>query len=110
MTNYILQHHPNESGIVYCLTKKVRPHTFFQSHLTSVAQDAETVASGLNNQSHGKIKTGVYHSEVKDGHKEDLHLKWRLGSIKVVCATIGNVNRLSALKKMLTLPAEQPLV
>jgi ATP-dependent DNA helicase Q1 len=40
--------------------------------------------------SDGKIRTGVYHSEVKDHEKEVLHKHWRQGEIEVVCATIGN--------------------
>lgn len=39
--------------------------------------------------SRGKIKTGVYHADVQDSQKENLHLRWRNGDIKVVCATIG---------------------
>ena len=58
-------------------------------------QDAETVAQGLSDITNGQIRTGVYHSDVKDGAKEDLHRRWRKGHVKVVCATIGGVNRLS---------------
>ncbi|KAJ7225663.1 ATP-dependent DNA helicase [Mycena pura] len=73
MKNYILAKHPNETGIVYCFTKK----------------DAERVAEGLVKQSGGKIKTGVYHAERKDEEKEMLHRQWRKGAIQVVCATIA---------------------
>ncbi|KAK0468201.1 P-loop containing nucleoside triphosphate hydrolase protein [Desarmillaria tabescens] len=73
MTDYILEYHPHDSGIVYCLTRN----------------DAEIVAQRLYEQSEGKILTGVYHAEKKDGEKEDLHVKWRKGNIKVVCATIA---------------------
>jgi ATP-dependent DNA helicase Q1 len=51
-------------------------------------QDAESVASGLRE---GQIMTGVYHADVGDAKKEDLHQKWRQGAIKVVCATTGNI-------------------
>lgn len=37
----------------------------------------------------GKIKTGVYHADRHDREKEGLHVAWREGTIKVVCATIG---------------------
>ena len=37
----------------------------------------------------GQIKTGVYHSEIGDGEKERLHLRWRRGEVQVVCATIA---------------------
>jgi superfamily II DNA helicase RecQ len=31
----------------------------------------------------------VYHADVNDAQKERLHVKWRSGEIRVVCATIG---------------------
>lgn len=73
MMNYILEKHPRDTGIIYCLTKK----------------DADNVAESLNTLSDGKIKTGVYHSDVPDARKENLHRQWRDGKVKVVCATIG---------------------
>jgi ATP-dependent DNA helicase Q1 len=54
-----------------------------------VCQDTETVAEGLAKVSKGAIRTGVYHADVGDGEKESLHVRWRNGSIQVVCATIG---------------------
>lgn len=39
--------------------------------------------------SEGRIKTGVYHAEIKDRDKEELHENWHLGKVKVMCATIG---------------------
>jgi ATP-dependent DNA helicase Q1 len=39
--------------------------------------------------SEGRIKTGVYHAEIKARDKEQLHERWRLGEVKVMCATIG---------------------
>lgn len=73
MTQYILEHHLNDSGIVYCLSKK----------------DAEGVAEELQTLSNGKIRTGVYHADRHDREKEGLHVAWRKGTIKVVCATIA---------------------
>ncbi|KLO09213.1 ATP-dependent DNA helicase [Schizopora paradoxa] len=73
ISNFILREHQNESGIVYCLSKK----------------DTETVAQGLSKASGGKIRTGVYHADVGDGAKESLHKRWRNGEVKVVCATIA---------------------
>ncbi|KAG8886455.1 hypothetical protein FRB98_001274 [Tulasnella sp. 332] len=73
MADYILQYHRKSSGIVYCLSKK----------------DTETIAAGLFEASGGVIQTGVYHSDVGDGEKERLHVKWREGKVKVVCATIA---------------------
>ncbi|KIJ63080.1 hypothetical protein HYDPIDRAFT_176149 [Hydnomerulius pinastri MD-312] len=73
MSEYILQNHKNNSGIVYCLTKK----------------DAETVAENLQAVSNGRIRTGVYHADIADAQKEGLHRQWRQGSVQVVCATIA---------------------
>ncbi|KDQ25115.1 hypothetical protein PLEOSDRAFT_33722, partial [Pleurotus ostreatus PC15] len=70
MVEYILAEHKDESGIVYCLTKK----------------DTEEVAKGL---SENGIKSGVYHADVADADKEALHRRWRDGKVKVVCATIA---------------------
>ncbi|KAF8156587.1 P-loop containing nucleoside triphosphate hydrolase protein [Crassisporium funariophilum] len=73
MRDYILQHHPNDTGIIYCFTTK----------------DTEVVAQKLREISGGKIKTGIYHSKIADAEKENLHKSWRRGIIKVVCATIA---------------------
>ncbi|KAH0834694.1 P-loop containing nucleoside triphosphate hydrolase protein [Lanmaoa asiatica] len=73
MSEYILRKHKNDSGIIYCLSKK----------------DAETVARNLQEESKGRIKTGVYHADVPDAQKEGLHRQWREGSVQVVCATIA---------------------
>lgn len=73
MCNYIIEHHPKDSGIIYCLSKK----------------DTEKVAAGLRDRSGGRILTGVYHADRDDRQKEELHLSWREGKVKVVCATIA---------------------
>ncbi|KAI1789477.1 ATP-dependent DNA helicase [Ganoderma leucocontextum] len=73
MRDYILMHHKNDTGIVYCLTKK----------------DCESVAEMLTEISRKAIKTGVYHADVGDARKEALHKQWREGKVKVVCATIA---------------------
>ncbi|KAF8324278.1 P-loop containing nucleoside triphosphate hydrolase protein [Cantharellus anzutake] len=73
ITDYILEKHKDDSGIIYCLSKK----------------DTETVAQGIIDASNGQIKIGVYHSDVPDAQKERLHVKWRAGDIQVVCATIA---------------------
>ncbi|KAI9061598.1 ATP-dependent DNA helicase [Trametes sanguinea] len=73
MTEYILEHHRNESGIVYCHSKT----------------DAEQVANDLYERSNRKILTGVYHSKVEDNVKLRLHEQWRNGQVQIVCATIA---------------------
>ncbi|PBK68510.1 ATP-dependent DNA helicase, partial [Armillaria solidipes] len=70
-TSYILEHHHGESGIIYCLSQK----------------DAETVAKRVFETSGGVITTGVYHANKSITEKEYLHLRWKRGEIKVVCAT-----------------------
>jgi hypothetical protein len=90
MRDYILEYHPNDTGIIYCFTTKV----FFCLkreclEVYILLQDTEQVAQKLKEVSNGKIKTGVYHAKIADSEKENLHKAWRSGTIKVVCATIG---------------------
>lgn len=73
MVSYILSHHDGACGIVYCLSRK----------------DTHTVAQALSQQSHGRIRTGVYHSDLSDTEKHSVHTQWRTGDISVVCATIA---------------------
>ncbi|PPQ78009.1 hypothetical protein CVT25_015565 [Psilocybe cyanescens] len=73
MKDYILEHHPNDTGIIYCFTVK----------------DTNTVAEKLREISKGKIKTGVYNAQIPDAEKIKLQVAWRNGIIKVVCATIA---------------------
>ncbi|OCH86014.1 ATP-dependent DNA helicase [Obba rivulosa] len=70
---YILEHHPNHTGIIYCLSKK----------------ETETVAAKLYASSNGMIKTGYYHADLPPEKRAQLHKQWRLGTVKVVCATIA---------------------
>lgn len=94
MVDYILEHHPNDSGIVYCLSKKVGSFPpLGQCALGTqcvATQNTETVAQELQELSGGKIKTGVYHANRQESEKSQLHTAWRAGKIKVVCATIGS--------------------
>lgn len=52
-------------------------------------QDVEHVAQELSSESNGKIRTGIYHSDVHEVRKMQLHRDWREGKVNVVCATIG---------------------
>lgn len=70
---YILEHHRDKSGIVYCLSRK----------------DTHTIAEALQHISHGQIRTGVYHSDLDEQEKHHVHTQWRTGGIAVVCATIA---------------------
>ncbi|KAF9486141.1 ATP-dependent DNA helicase [Pholiota conissans] len=71
--DYILEKHPNDTGIIYCYSVK----------------DTEVVAEKLRAASNGRIKTGVYNARIHDAEKHKLHVDWREGRIKVVCATIA---------------------
>ncbi|KAK2459937.1 hypothetical protein APHAL10511_008066 [Amanita phalloides] len=73
VAKYILDKHPQDSGIIYCLRQK----------------DSEIVSQELMKITNGQIKTGVYHAGRPDREKEHLHSEWRKGNIKVVCATIA---------------------
>lgn len=71
--DWILENHPDETGIVYCLSKK----------------DTEVMADALSELSGGQIKTGCYHADVDDDKKHRIHVRWRDGKVRVVCATIA---------------------
>ncbi|KZT07931.1 ATP-dependent DNA helicase [Laetiporus sulphureus 93-53] len=73
LKDYILDHHRGQSGIIYCLSRK----------------EAESVASELAAASENQIRTGVYHAEIPDKAKQNLHHRWRKGEVQVVCATIA---------------------
>lgn len=67
----------------------IQGYTQLNRNSHTVTKETEDVAKELREYSRGQIKTGVYHAEVPDSLKESLHVKWREGEIKVVCATIG---------------------
>lgn len=66
--SWIKKTHPNQSGIVYCLSRK----------------DTEMMAEAL-------VKLGLsaayYHADLNDDSRERVHLGWRDGKIKICCAT-----------------------
>lgn len=73
ITDWILQHHPGQSGIVYTFSKK----------------ETHVMAEALSELSKGKIRAAVYHADLEDQQKTNVHCKWRQGSIEVVVATIA---------------------
>ncbi|CEI89986.1 hypothetical protein RMCBS344292_04322 [Rhizopus microsporus] len=73
ITHWITTHHPDQSGIIYCLSKK----------------DTETVAQMIYKESNGRIKCGSYHADMDDEDKDYIHQKWRTKEIQVVVATIA---------------------
>ncbi|KAK3807424.1 MAG: P-loop containing nucleoside triphosphate hydrolase protein [Linnemannia elongata] len=73
LADYIRAHHREDTGILYCLSKK----------------DTHVFASGIAEASGGHIATSAYHADIEDDKKELIHEYWRNGRIQVVCATIA---------------------
>ncbi|KAI9012939.1 P-loop containing nucleoside triphosphate hydrolase protein [Gaertneriomyces semiglobifer] len=73
IANWISMNHHGECGIIYCLSKK----------------DTQAVADGLVKASGGKIKAAVYHADLDDIDRDEVHTLWRAGEIQVVVATIA---------------------
>ncbi|KAF5309315.1 hypothetical protein D9611_014398 [Ephemerocybe angulata] len=73
IVEWILKHHPNESGIIYCFSRK----------------DSQVCAEKIQELSNRKIRTGTYHAEVGLDEKHRIHEGWRNGNVHVVCATIA---------------------
>ncbi|KAL9936275.1 hypothetical protein V8E36_005117 [Tilletia maclaganii] len=73
IVDWIVNNHRGQSGIVYCLSKK----------------DTENMAQALNSLSNRVIRAAVYHADLDDGAKTDVHMRWRENKIQVVCATIA---------------------
>lgn len=73
ITDWILENYRNQSGIIYCLSKK----------------DTEVVATSIYKESKGKIRCGTYHADMDEEDKETIHQNWRTGSLQVIIATIA---------------------
>ncbi|CAO3683123.1 unnamed protein product [Umbelopsis ramanniana] len=73
IVSWIQNHHPGESGIIYCLSKK----------------DTHAVCEGIMKESNGRIKGGVYHSDLFEDDKERIHTLWRKNELHVIVATIA---------------------
>ncbi|KAF0979745.1 hypothetical protein FDP41_000898 [Naegleria fowleri] len=70
ISDFINEKYPNQSGIVYCLSKK----------------DCEKMAEELTNLGHN---VGVYNSDVAAADKQDVHEKWSRDELKIIVATIA---------------------
>jgi len=70
IADYIRDNHEDETGIVYCLTRK----------------DAENTAAGLVEKG---IDAGVYHADCSPADRDRVHRQWRAKKLKVICATIA---------------------
>ncbi|OBZ77261.1 ATP-dependent DNA helicase Q1 [Grifola frondosa] len=70
LRDYILEHHKDDAGIIYCLSQKVISLDFI---LLSIIRRP-------------KLSKRVLMAQLK---RETLHKRWRDGSVKVVCATIA---------------------
>lgn len=75
ITEYICQKHLNESGIVYCFTKKgqlCNLSSFFillHNNIFNPLQEAADVAAGLREFSGGAIKSAAFHSKLSSTDK-----------------------------------------
>ncbi|KAE8269829.1 hypothetical protein A4X09_0g2517 [Tilletia walkeri] len=67
IVDWILANHRGQSGIVYCLSKK----------------DTENMAQALNQLSNSVIRAAVYHADLDDGAKTNVHMRWRENKIQV---------------------------
>ncbi|KAG2389637.1 hypothetical protein C9374_014197 [Naegleria lovaniensis] len=70
ISDFINDKYPNQSGIVYCLSKK----------------DCEKMAEELTSLGHN---VGVYNSDVAAADKQDVHEKWSRDELKIIVATIA---------------------
>ncbi|ORZ17673.1 P-loop containing nucleoside triphosphate hydrolase protein [Absidia repens] len=73
MTDWIMNNYPTSSGIIYCLTKK----------------ETAIIAGAVYKRSNGRIRCGVYHSEMSDDDKDVTHQMWRQNKLQVIVATIA---------------------
>ncbi|PWN37336.1 ATP-dependent DNA helicase [Meira miltonrushii] len=71
IVDWITERHPGESGIVYTLSRS----------------ETQRMADALQECSEGKIRASVYHSDLVDAQKKQIHHQWREGVIHVVVAT-----------------------
>ena len=70
IVDLIQRNYSNESGLVYCLSKK----------------DCETIAKVLKEAG---ISAEYFHADLSYEEKKDIQLKWQAGNIAVICATIA---------------------
>ena len=68
--DYITTNHLNECGIIYCLTKK----------------DTEQITMQLLSKG---LKCAVYHADLDDYTRDQVHVNWRAGKVDIVVATIA---------------------
>eukprot|EP00899_Mesostigma_viride_P025609 jgi/Mesvir1/6232/Mv00910-RA.1 len=68
---FISENHPNDSGIVYCLSR----------------QNCEQTAAKLREM--GGISVGFYHANMEPEERHRVQLAWSRDEIKVICATIA---------------------
>ena len=65
--------HANESGLVYCLSRK----------------DCETVCDAVRKSVGPRAKVSFYHAELDPGERERRQRLWSRGEIKLICATLA---------------------
>ena len=71
IANYIKEKHPNETGLIYCATKK----------------NCEQIAKDLKTKH--KIKCDFYHASLPEQKKTKIQEKWKNDQIQVIVATVA---------------------
>lgn len=68
---FVDEHHPNESGIIYCFSRK----------------ECEEVSRLLRDQ-YG-LKTAHYHAKIQQAEKKSTQERWQSGDIKIIVSTVS---------------------
>lgn len=70
--------HPNESGVVYCLSRKDCEKT------AEVLQEKARQRPGCS-----RLRVSFYHAELDASERERRHREWSNGIVSVLCATVA---------------------
>ena len=93
----LLERHRNQTGIVYCCSKK----------------DCEDVARKLNEKLGSRMACSHYHADMDPISRKDVQERWMRDELRVICATIAfgmGINKPGALGTRHTLALSLPLL
>ena len=93
----LLERHRNQTGIVYCCSKK----------------DCEEVARKLNEKLGSRMACSHYHADMDPISRKDVQERWMRDELRVICATIAfgmGINKPGALGTRHTLALSLPLL